>query len=382
MPVPSLTDLFTPKTREEIVETILEVAGLVGLPVTAWQAQSVAREIITILAQEMSTYSEVGALSAGGGLLGYSAGDWLTLLAFCNFGVTRREATSGTCSLRLHNASTTAYTLDVGLIRALNPDSGSTYLNTSGAFLPVGGTVFIDLQAEEPGAFSNAEIGHINQLATPLQGVTVSNVTACIGNDGETDGELVTRCREAMARAAIAGPSDAYSYYAKTTFRPDGSSAGVTKVKIVQGNGTVTVYLANSGGAVSSADVALVNQNIQANVVPTGYTATVLSATPQDVLISANIYLKQGSSYSTVNAQQAAYTALVNYFSEFPIGGSDIGTGGKLFLDVVIGILYSAIPGEILQVEVTSPASDVSVNQQNVLQLTSTTSSFTILRPS
>lgn len=383
MTVPSLTDLFAPKTREDVVASILKVASDVGLPVTAWQAQSVAREIITILAEEMSTYSTSGALAAGGGLLGYSAGDWLTLLAFCNYGVTRREATSGTCTLQLTNAATSAYTLDVGLVRALDPDKGSTYLNTTGAFLPANGAhVSIELIAEEPGAASNAEIGQITALATPLQGVTVTNLTASIGNDGESDAELVARCRESMARAAIAGPADAYSYYAKTTFRPDGSSAGVTKTKIVQGNGTITVYLANSGGAVSSPDVALVNANIQANVVPTGYTATVLSAIAQDVLITASIYLRQGSSYSTVNAQQAAYNALVQYFAEFPIGGSDIGTGGKLFLDVLIGIIYSSLPGEVLQVVVTSPATDVAVNQANVLQLSSTTASFTILRPS
>jgi hypothetical protein len=388
MPVPSLTDLFAPKTRDDIVATILQVASDVGLPVTAWQAQSVLREFIYVTAQVQSSSSEDGALAAAGGLLDYAASDWLTFTASEIYGVTRTPATFATTTITLSNRSGVSQTFQPGDIRALKQSNGITYTSETGGFIAAGSptvpsTLDITVIADQSGSGSNANTGEINALVNPIQGISVSNANPAFGVDEQSDTSLVALCRSSMARPSINGPKDAYTYYALTALRADGvTPVGITQAVTSQGNGFVTVYLCSASGVADPDDVTACNLAVQSNCVPTGFVASVVSAVPLTVQVQAQLYLRSGSTYSTDNAQQASINALSKYFETIPIGGYSIGGGGTLFVDALIGQLYASIPGDVVQVIVTFPATDLSVNANNVLVLTSTKTDFMITRVS
>lgn len=374
MPV-TLQTLFEPKTRDQILEQILGVAQAVGLPIEAWQEGSVGRQLMTVFAQKLADYSQVGALAAGGGLLGYAEGDWLTLLAQELYLIDRIPATSGTCSVLLTNSSGVAYVLAAGDVRVVNGATGATYTSTGGGSLGAGGSLTLTVQADEPGTASNAAVGAINALVTPLLGVTVSNTTACVGTDEETDAALVERCRDSLGRASPNGPAEAYSYFAKTATRSaDDTLIGVTRVNVEQGELTVTVYVADSDGPIETADLADVNTAIQENCVPTGYTATVVNATAVTVPVTSTVYLSPGSSLSIADLTAAVEERLTAYFSAAPIGGYVV-SGGFIFQSAIIGEIFQAAP-DIIKVVLSAPAADVPLDPNEVAVLGAVTTSL------
>jgi hypothetical protein len=386
MAVPTLQELFVGKTTDQILASMLQVGSQLGFPITAWQSDDAGRELLFIFADQVSTYSDLSSISAGGGLLDYANGAWLTLLAFQLYDVSRIDATFGTCTVRLTNAGAVQYVIAPGEARfslETGTHAGATYTNTTGGTLNPGSTLDLVIQADESGTDSNAPVGTITGMVTPLLDVTVVNTTPLVATDTETDPALRIRCRESLAKASPNGPADAYSYYAKSTVRSDGSNVGITRVSTVDGDGSVVVYLANSAGEVDEDDVDLVDASIQANVVPTGITASVASATGLDVDVQATVYLGQGTTLSSLQAQQAILAQLTSYFEQVPIGGYIIsgGGGGKVFLEALVGQIFQAAPGQILQVVITVPGGDVSVNSNEVPVLLSTLSSFTIVPP-
>jgi uncharacterized phage protein gp47/JayE len=383
MSVPTLPELFVGKTTEQVLASMLQVGGQLGFPITAWESDDAGREMLFIFASQVSNYSELGSIAAGGGLLDYASGAWLTLLAFQLYDVTRIEATFGTCTVRLTNSGDVQYVIQPGEARFFletGTHAGATYTNTTGGTLNAGSTLDLVVQADEAGTDSNAPVGTITGMVTPILEVTAVNTTPLVATDTETDPALRTRCKESLAKASPNGPSDAYSYYAKSTVRSDGSNVGITRVSTVDGDGSVVVYIANSAGEVEDADVDLVDASIQANVVPTGITASVVSAIPLDVDIQAMVYLAQGATLSPLQVKQAILAQLTTYFEQVPIGGYNIGTGGKVFLEAVVGQIFQAAPGQILQVVITVPLVDVDVEPEEVAVLISEVSSFTVIQ--
>ncbi len=368
MPVPTLEQLFTPITREEVVESMLSVAEDLSLPIEAWQPESVGREILEITGQKVSDQSQTGALAAAAGLLDFAEGDWLTLSVDQIYDVERIEATFATGTLRLTNTSAVAHVLAAGDIRAAHDDTGQTYTSTTGGTLAAGGTLDITLVADEPGSDSNAVVGDITTLVTPLFGVTATNTTAFVGNDEETDAQLVTRGRESMAKASPNGPKDAYNFYAKSAERPDGTSVGVTRTSLFQGARTVVVYVADASGPIDDDDLEYVDTTIQENVVPTGFTATVLNATEVDVSVSATVYLVTGSSLSLADVQSAVEERLGDYFAVAPIGGYQV-SGGFIFTSAIVGEIFQAAPADIIKVVLSSPSGDVALDPNEVAVL-------------
>ncbi len=372
MSVPTLAQLFAAKTREEVLAVILEVATAVELPITAWQSGSVGREILEICAQIASNYSGGSVEAASGGLLSYAEGGWLTLLAFELYEVTREDATFGTCTVRLTSTSNVSYTLAAGDMRFYNTRSGKTYTSTTGGTLNVGSvtptTLDLTVQSDEAGADSNAAIGEVSGIVTPLFGVTGANLDVCVGNDAETDAALRVRCTEALAKASPNGPSDAYNYFAKTAVRSsDGSSIGVTRTNLDQGNGTTFVYLANAGGPIDASDLTDVDSAIQLNCVPTGLTAVTLNATAVPVNVSTTVWLTRTSSLSVAQLTTLITDRLTDYFALAPIGGYQAG-GGFIFTSAIIGQIFEA-SADIVRATLSSPLVDVALDPNEVAVL-------------
>lgn len=372
MSVPTLTELFTVKTREEVMAVQLQVADAVGLPITAWQAGSTGRELLEIAAQSAANMSEAATPAAAAGLLDYAEDDWLTLTAFQDYEVTRVPSTFGSTEETLRNTSVNSYTLAAGEVRLYNISTGKTYTSTTGGTLGPGNvtasTLVLTIVADEPGTGSNAAIAKITGFVTPLTGVTATNADPLVGTDEETDAALRIRCRESTAKASPNGPADAYNYFAKSTVRSDKTSVGVTRTALSQGNGTTFLYLADASGPIAAADVTLVNTNIQANCVPTGFTAVVANATAVTVNVTTTVYLMAGTTATIAEVREAVEDKLTTYFALAPIGGYQAG-GGFIFTSAIIGQIFDALPGQIIKVVLTGPAADVALDINKVAVL-------------
>lgn len=383
----TLQDMFTPSDRDTVLASLLQIAEDVGLPVEAdaWQPGGVYREILVVVAQKLADLTEVTSAIAAGGLLDFASGGWLTLLAKSAFGVDRILKTFGTTTESMTNNSVTTYVIAAGDLHFLNATTGKTYTNTTGGTLTSGGgTLDVTIIADESGTDSNAVPGDIDSLVTPLLDVVVTNATALSATDDERDSDLKQRCRDKLAALSPNGAAAAYDYFAKSAVRDsDGSNVGVTRVKTTQTNGSVTVYVANASGPVSgtagdpTTDLGAVNLLIQSKCVPTGITATVVSAAQFSLLVEADIYLKHGSSLDSTTAKQLVLEQLQDYFETIPIGGYDIGSGGRVFVAALTGQIFQAHE-DIIDVVITTPSSDAVLNTNEVAVLTSLAASFTI----
>ena len=369
MSVPTLDQLYSAKSKDEVLAVVLEVAQAVGLPITAWQSGSVGRELLEICSQIASNYSDVSTVIASGGLLDYATAAWLTLNAFEIYEVAREDATFGTCTERLTSTANVSYTLNPGDMRFYNTASGKTYTSTTGGTLAPGNitpqTLDLTIVADEAGSASNAAVGDITGIVTPLFGVTATNLETLVGNDEESDDALRIRARESMAKASPNGPSDAYNYFAKTATRStDGTAIGVTRTNLVEGNGTITVYVADASGPIDSQDLSDVDTAIQLNCVPTGFTAVTLNANPVNVPISATIYLQIGSTLTIDQLTTLITKQLTAYFGAAPIGGYQAG-GGFIFTSAIIGQMFEA-SSQIVRAVLTAPSADVALTADQV----------------
>lgn len=385
MSVPTLAELYAEKTADDVLAVFLEAATTVSLPVTAWQPAEPGREFIEVISEMIASFTAGSSEAAASKLLSYATGDWLTLTCSEVFDTERTPATFGTCVERLTNVLGFAIpTITAGDLHFYNPDTGATYTNTSGGVLGavIGATLDLDIQADESGTDSNAEVNSITQFVTPITGVTVTNTTACVGSDEQSDVSLVQTAREGNARLSPNGPPDAYNYFAKQTLRPDGTNVGVTRTKIfepVSARGVVVLYVASSSGDVPALDVGYVQTNLLENVVPTGFTVTTVSATENSIDVRATIYLARGSTASSTTTIDSVIAQLDAYFTSVQIGGIEliVGGGGFVFLDAIIAQIFEA-SDQIVQAVVTSHSSDILLAVNEVPVLASTASSFVV----
>jgi hypothetical protein len=359
MPVPSLDELLAPVATETVVDQSLAIAAMLDLPVTAWQPISVAREIIYINAQLVHNYSVVRAEATGGGFLTYSTGQWLTLCAWEIFDTERNESSSATGKIKLVNASGVPFPVTPGSVRVLNETAQKTYTCTNGGVVPASGELAtIEFVADEPGSGSNLTSGDVLSLVVTVPGVTPVFLENLIGQNEETDPALKIRAREANAKASPNGPGDAYQYFAKTTKRPNGSLVGVTRTNKIEGNGTVTLYLADADGALNTDDRQYVFDNVNANVVPTGFTLLIPSPSCVEVPINLVMQLTPNpeSSASHVEVESRIMTAVADYLSSIDIGGNKAQSFQGVYWDTLVTIIRVAAGDDVLSVNLTTPS--------------------------
>lgn len=359
MTVPSLSELFAPLTRDQVVDSQLAIAVDLGFPVTAWQETGIARELIYINAQTCASFSETTSAAARGGYLDYATGAWLTLLANQLWAVDRIESTSATGPIKLVNSLATPHTLAAGDVRILNNTTGKTYTSTTGGTLLGSGNLTLDYIADEPGSASNLTSSDSLSLVTSIPGVTAVWVSDLVGQDEESDTALRTRCRESNASPSPNGPADAYAYYAKSTLRSDGTSIGVTRTNVVESNGTVTVYVADGDGTVVSGDVALIQANIVANVVPTGFTAITTSAIVHPITIELTLTKSATATADNASLESLVTAAITGYFSGVPVGGIKTASFKGIFLSSLVTLARAATGESVVNAVVTNPGADV-----------------------
>jgi hypothetical protein len=359
LPIDQLTQ---PLTQEQVKASIYNLMKATGLPVTSWQEGAVARTIIAIIAAVFAGFTEVMATAIRAGFLDLAEGIWLTLLAKYVYGVDRIEATFATGEVTLNNNGGGVFSFDPGDLIVRNPATNKLYTNTA-AFdlgaLEKGKKV--PIRAAEVGAASTAAPGQITEFVTTLLLVTVTNEASVVGLNAELDPALRQRCRDSLGALSPNGPRSAYEFWAKSARRPDGSSVGITRVRILRpiGDGTVTVIVASATGPVPgdandpSTDLGIVNDVIQKFVVPDGVTATVVSAVARPIPVTCDVWIYTSSGMGPSNVDVAVRQKLAAYFQVIPIGGFIIPpAAGKVSWRAIEGQIES-ISSDVIEAKLT-----------------------------
>lgn len=397
MTTPSLVDLYSPLTREQVEAKFLVIAEALGFDITAWEPLSSVRTFNAIVAQAMSNETQTTTLMARSVLLDFAANTdgtinpWLTLFGKSWFDVEREEATFATTTVTLTNASVTPYTINPGDLHfavTSGVNEGALYSNTTEGVLAASGTLDVTVVADIAGSSSSATAGTITTMVTPLAGVTAANSLPANGKDDELDPPYVLRLKSSFGALSPNGPEDAYRFFALNALHADGTPVDVNRARIspYSPTGQVIVYVASTSGVVPgtvgnlATDLGLVADNIFRNAMAITDTPTISSAAGLNVTIQATVYMRATNTLDAATVKAKVLARLLSYFTTVPIGGTDIGGGGKLFLDAVIGEIYNAIPSQVAQVVITSPGSDVSMTVNQVAVLTSVLGDFTVVQ--
>lgn len=397
MTTPSLADLYTPLTREQVEAKFLVIAQSLGFDITAWEPLSSVRTFNAIVAQAMSNETQTTTLMARSVLLDFAANTdgtinpWLTLFGKSWFDVPREEATFATTTETLTNTTGTPHTINPGDLHfavTTGVNAGALYTNTTGGVLAASSTLDVTIVADVAGSGSSATANTITTMVTPISGVTATNASPANGKDDELDPPYVLRLKSSFGALSPNGPEDAYRFFALNALHADGTPVDVNRARIspYSPTGQVVVYVASTAGVVPgtvgnlATDLGLVADNIFRNAMAITDTPTISSAAGLNVDIQATVYMRTTNTLDAATVKAKVLARLLSYFTTVPIGGTDIGGGGKLFLDAVIGEIYNAIPGQVAQVIITSPGSDVSMAVNQVAVLTSVLGDFSVVQ--
>jgi hypothetical protein len=354
----SLSQLLQAVPLESWKQRIEDIAKGVGLKTENWAAGGFTRILIALFAPLHTTNGDAVRIIAASHFLDLAEGAWLTALAKQVYNVDRIEATYAAApqAITLTNTGNKYFEFDPLDIVFKKPSNDRSYRNSSGGVLPPGGTLVVDVIADQPGSDSNAAVGTITELTTTLLGVTCTNTVALIGVDEQKDPELRQLCRDSVAARSIGGVKRAYFYYAKTTRRTNGTPVGVTRVRIppAVGDGTGAVYVASASGALTSPDVDFVQASFDENVTHYGFDATAISAANKSITAPCTIWIPSSLGLTEEQAQLKVYDALSAYITGVDIGGVVIApTAGRIYWRKLIEIITAAVPGA-LKAQLTS----------------------------
>jgi phage-related baseplate assembly protein len=181
-------------------------------------------------------------------LLKYSYGEFLDNLA-ANRGVTRKQATAATTVLRFTISDARAYAISIPAGTRVTNGNG-VYFQTSEYGEVPAGELYVDVPAEctQTGIEGNDLVpGQLNVLVDTIAYVdSVRNISTSDGGTVlETDESLAERVFLVPSSYSVAGPSDAYTYWAKTyntdigAVKPTSPSPGEVDVYILMSDGTI-----------------------------------------------------------------------------------------------------------------------------------------------
>ena len=384
----SLQDLIVTKTNDEMLAEELTVAQSEGLATTTWQAGSVIRTILVIMAHMFAMFSAiiVAPIRGGFGDLVSTLG-WAKIWAKQTFDVDHVGAEPATGYVDITNATDEQHDLDVGELIIAHQTTGKLYRNDAAISILANDTLEdVAISASEVGTGSNAAPGTITVVVGPsMDGVTVTNPASVLGADDETVSALVDRSRGKLAALSPDGPKEAYNYIAKTPeFSPTSTPITRATTKADPATGLVTTYIANAGGAPSSGDVAIVQAAFDKWAEPWCVTSTATAAAPVTVHVTYQVWVR--SSLAEADIKTAIATTLATYFAALDIGGDIIppAVTGTVYVDalaVSISGAKTAADQAIGAVRclVTLPAADVDLDEDEVAVLGTVTGTVNFL---
>lgn len=217
-------------------------------------------------------------------------------------GIERNEAGKSTGTLTFSRSSALSYDISIpkGTICSTSGVSAVNFVTTADATLLAGSTsVDVAAEAEVGGTDSNVCANTITVMVTPPSGITsVKNDAAFTGGtNAETDDELRDRILDSYKN--IPNGTNC-AFYIDQSLKYDGvySANAIAKAR---GNGTVDVYVAGKGAAVSNTLLAQIASDMD-ELREINVDLEVKNPTFFTVNIAANIVVKSGYDFDTVKA--------------------------------------------------------------------------------
>lgn len=381
-PAPSIEDLTTPLTTDQVKQSIYDVLAAVGVTTTNWKPGAVVRTMIAACAIVIAALSSLTAKLARAGWIELAEGSWLTLAARYVYNVERVQATFAAGSATIDNAGGGVYAYAVGDLILENNRTHKLYRNTAVvniAALQTG--VSVSLAALEAGSEATAFPGEITIFQAPQPGLTVTNVTAVIGLDAEDDPTLRQRCRDKLGALSPMGPADAYASAARNATRADGTPIGINRIRITKdGLGNVYVYVATASGAVTgdaddpNTDLGAIDVALHRNAAPLCDTVHTLSSVNVPFAFIYELWLYNDSGLTEAQIIAAVQAEVAAWIPTVPIGGDVIDINpGRLYRSAVEAVIgRTRVNGtslRIAKVNILSPATDFTMTIDQVITI-------------
>lgn len=379
----SLETLVSAADKDAILARLLVIAAALNLDTETWASGDPTRTLFDALSRMIEADDPVLVDAINGGFIGLAEGDWLTLAARYMRNTERIAATAATCTIQLTNAGGANYTFDAGDVTVRNSATGATYRSTTGGTLVGGGTLDLEVEAEEAGTDSNSGVGDIDELVVALPNVTVTNTTAAAGTDEESDDALEARANAKLGALSPAGPALGYEYIAKTPEFNGGVTVTRTRVLADSDTNAVTVYLADADGAVSEPTRASVEDGLETWANPATVLLTVTAASNYTLAITYELWVYDEISMTESEVEALVEEALLTALSAKAIGGDVIppATTGKVYQGWIEAAILAAVDPHGFRVSVTVPAADVSLTIGQVAVLGTVTPTVHLVAP-
>lgn len=232
---------------------------------------------------------------------------------------------------------------------------------------PADTTADVQVFATTPGAEANGyTAGTINQILDPLAFVVSAENTntSTGGADAETDDELRQRITLAPAQFSVAGPRDAYKFFARS------ASAAIIDVAVKAITpGTVGVYPLVEGGATSAEIIGLVEAALNDDSVrPLTDTVVVEAPTVVNYDIEVDVEVLEGENVTLIEA------AVTEALEAYAAGKAKL-MGQDIILSQIVA-QAGAVAG-VYDVSVTAPSSDTVIDFNEVAILGTITVNIT-----
>lgn len=248
-------------------------------------------------------------------LLKYSYGDFLDHLA-AGRGVTRQQAAAATTTIRFTLSEAKTYAVGIPAGTRITNGDGVYFQTLEYGEVPIGDlTVDIEAECTEQGVTGNDLVpGQLNVLVDPVAYVTaVTNIdTSSGGTNLETDEKLAERVFLAPSSYSVAGPDDAYIYWAKTyntnigSVKPTSPNPCEVVIYILMADGTIP-----ESGVVSGLQEFLQDGNIR----PLTDRVTVATPTVQNFAVNLTYYINRSHSAQASMIQQEVEDAVTDYIT-------------------------------------------------------------------
>jgi len=338
--------LFVVQTAAEWFSRGLEVAHVVGLPVTTWRTGDPSRSFYLYIAEMLASLDGPAGEFVRSGFLSTARGEWLKILALELYGVEADEATYAEPTVTLTNTGGGEYTIEAGDLTVRASTLGKTYHSTADVTLLAGETSDpIPLVADEAGSGSTVAEDEIDQMVTTFEGVEIAGSGPGLANDAATDEEIREQCRDSLGALSPNGPADAYEYVAKNSDLTGVSGINRAKAK-GSATGAVTVTVASQTGTVPAPTLALIQDAIERWATPLCVNPIVVSAAVSEVDGEYTIYCLPALTATSTEFEAAIFDALDTLFANTPIGGQ----GGILSEDTITDTIRAVYPGLIYRV--------------------------------
>ena len=375
MPAPnvSITTLLTPLDATVTFNEWMAALETAGVPSSSWAIGGPMRTLMQIIAATIVAAWSVIIQAIAGGFLATAQGNWLTMLAYYVYGVTRIQATYASGFITLVNGGGGLYgPFEPGEFIVFNSESGATYVNTVVFTLNPSQTLTgIAFAAQVAGDAGTSPASTIDSMQTPLPLVTISNPADFVGLNAQSDADLADLCMAKLGALSLLGPRNAY-LYAIETANDNGNPVDINReiVSPSSSTGIVTVILASPDGVPIAGDITAVEANIEAVARPDTATVNVSACTVVTSVQAVTVWATTTAGLDAPTLQALIEANVTKEQQDYPIGGyvKPPSTQGYLFASFVDDWIESAHPA----IYAVDGLADVAIGAGAVVELTLT----------